>query len=409
MQIHRFNFRADEFRRDPWSVYTRFREAGPVIRIKIPFLGTSWAATTYELVNEVLKNDQQFVRDPVNAGRKNMIPLQWLLPRSFKNVMHNMLAADGDKHRRLRSVADSAFDRRNVDSMEERLTVLADEQLDLAAHSAEKSGSVDLLQEFMRPFPLTVICELLGLPLEDRPKFRKWFEPFSTVSSVWGMFTIARGIGQINSYLYEQFEEVRRQPREGLMSELVQLSDADGARLSPAELVSTVFLLLVAGHETTVHLISNAVLTLLQHPDERQRLQSDWPCCDRVIEEVLRYASPIQMAKPRYVAEDMDFHGVPLRRGEMMTPLLASANYDPQRFESPLEFRPDRDANYHMTFGSGPHTCLGMKLARAETRVALRTLLTRWPDLQAAFDLTQPAWNARPGLRGMVSFAVRTS
>lgn len=288
----------------------------------------------------------------------------------------------------------------------QRLGTLANEQLDLAEAVLRDEGQVDLIDHFARPFPLTVICELLGLPLEDRAKFRTWFEPFSRIRSVLGIFTLSKGVSKLIKYLNQQFEQVRRQPREGLVSELVHVEEG-GDQLSQRELLAMVFLLLVAGHETTVHLISNAVLTLMQKPDVKQELVNDWSLGDPVIDEVLRYCSPLQMAKPRYVSEDMQYFGQPLRRGQLILPILASANYDPERFENPDQFDFRRVRNYHMSFGSGPHVCLGMKLAKSETFHALQSLYQRWPDLTPAFDLNRPDWSPRIGTRGLKSLVVK--
>lgn len=403
--LHKFDFKSHIYRDDPWKVFGGLLQHGPLIRMKMPILGTSWGATSYEAVNAVLKNDTQFVRDAKNAGRKNLIRFQWMMPRVFFSLISNMLAADGADHRRLRSVVDQAFNRRNIDGMTGRIEEIAEEHLEMAQRAAASDGTVDLLEHFARPFPLAVICELLGLPEQDREKFSKWFEPLSTVSSIFGIFSLARGMRKVIKYFRTEFETVRKNPREGLLSELVQI-EHEGEQLNERELLSMAFLLLVAGHETTVHLISNSILTLLQHPDAKAELLADWSKCDSTIDEVLRYCSPIQLAKPRYVAETMEFYGHQLRRGEMVTPILACANYDSNQFEQPFQFDINRKPNYHMTFGSGPHTCLGMKLARSETRIALQKLFSRWPNLAADFDLEKPEWSVRPGTRGMKSFHV---
>ena len=394
-----------KYRDDPWAEFSRLRKLGNVIRIKMPFMGKSWAATSYDTVNEVLKNSELFVRNPANAGRKTFIPMQWIFPRSLFAVARNMLTADGNDHRRLRLLVDRAFAMRNIDQMDEQIHMIANRQLDQLESSLNSSGRADLMLDFARPFPLTVICELLGLPLEDRPKFMRWFEPFSTVSSVFGIFKMRSGINSAIKYLHEQFDIVRKNPRPGLITKLVE-AELEGDRLSDDELLSMVFLLLVAGHETTVHLISNLVLTLLEHPHSKDEVIANPALIDAAIEETLRYCSPVQLAKPRYVSKDCVFEGMTLHRGQLMTPILACANYDPKRFENPLVFDIHRKKNYHMTFGSGPHVCLGMKLARAETANAFKCLFGRFPDLKADFDLKNPNWGKRMGLRNLTDFFV---
>ena len=405
LPINTLDLRSREIRDDPWQTFTRLREQGPIIRLKMPIIGTGWAATSYDAVNEVFKDSDQFVRDPRNAGRRMYAKVQWLMPRTFNSLTQNMLGADGQRHRRLRSLVDQAFARRNIEGMSVQIETLARQQLDKAAEVAQRDGRVDLLEHFARPFPLTVICELLGLPLEDRPKFRKWFAPFSNVSSLFGIFSASSGLRRIAKYLRAQIQTVRQQPRDGLLTELVR-AEYEGHQLSEEELLAMIFLLLVAGHETTVHLICNAILALLQHPETKSQLFADPSKYDAAIEEVLRFCSPLQMGKPRFVARDMPYYGQFLRRGETIIPLIACANYDPDRFENPLRFDIDRPRNYHMSFGSGPHVCLGMKLARAETSAALKNLFARWPNLQAAFDLQHPDWSQRLGTRGMKTLLI---
>jgi cytochrome P450 len=191
-----------------------------------------------------------------------------------------------------------------------------------------------------------------------------------------------------------------------LITALVEAEQA-GDRLSDAELQSMVMLLLLAGHETTVHLVSNSILTVLQLPEVRRSLLDDWSRVESAVEEMLRYNSPAQFAKPRFVTEDIEFHGQRLSRGEVVMPVVASANYDPARFDNPTEFQIDRPQNYHLGFGAGPHVCLGLKLARAETQIVLERLLTRWPNLQPAFESSGPDWSRRIGMRSLNTLTVK--
>jgi cytochrome P450 len=191
-----------------------------------------------------------------------------------------------------------------------------------------------------------------------------------------------------------------------LITALVEAEQA-GDRLADHELESMVMLLLLAGHETTVHLVSNSILTLLQLEDVKQSLLADWSKSAAAVQEMLRYNSPAQFAKPRFVTQDHEFHGQVLRRGDVVMPVLASANYDPARFENPAEFIIDRPRNYHLGFGAGPHVCLGLKLAQSETQVVLERLLTRWPDLEPAFDVSCPDWSRRLGMRSLTTLKVR--
>ena len=305
------------------------------------------------------------------------------------------------KKRVLRSVVNEVMVDVNHD------TCHIDQQLDCVEHVAAKNGGeVDLIEHLARPIPLAVICELLGLPAEDRPKFKKWFSSFANIKTILGLVKVVPGLRRTLKYLRGQFEIVRQHPNQGLITALVEAEQA-GDRLSDDELQSMVMLLLLAGHETTVHLLSNSILTLLQLPAVKQPLLDDWSKIDLVVEEMLRYNSPAQFSKPRFVTADTELHGQALRRGEVVLPVLSAANYDPAQFENPAEFRIDRPNNHHLGFGAGPHVCLALKLARAETEVTLERLFTRWPHLQPAFDLSNADWSRRIGMRSLNTLVVK--
>lgn len=394
------------YRVDPWTVFTGFRERGPIIPMKAFLIGSGWAATTYESVSQVLRNDDLFVRDPTNAGRKTIGRIQWLLPKTLMTLANNMIAKDGVDHRRLRGLVDQAFARRNIDAMAPRLAELATEQVARCKLIVSSQGEVDLVEQFARPFPFIVICELLGIPVADREMIHEWFRPLSNFSGFLDFFRMMGGIKKMKKYLAQKFDDARKSPSEGLISELVEIQD-NGERLTEEELMAMVFLLFIAGHETTVHLISNCILTLSTIDGAKQELIDDWSKCDTAIEEVLRYDSPIQIAKPRYVATDSEFFGQQFKRGQLVLPLLASANYDPEKFSNPLTFELNRTPNYHMSFGSGPHTCLGIKLARSETFHALKALFTEWPEFRFAFESGEVDWAKRPGMRSIRRLNVR--
>lgn len=402
----KINLSAMQYRTQPFEAFGRLRKMGALVPARIPLIGKLWLVTTYEAVDEVLKNDKSFCRDPRNVGRKNFPMFQLMMPGLFQKLSQNMLGADEPDHRRLRSLVDQAFQRQNISSMRPRMTEIVDRQLDAVAGTAAKSqGTVDLIDQLARPVPLAVICEVLGLPDEDRSKFKKWFSSFANVKSVWGIARVVPGLRKTMKYLQHQIEMTRQSPRDGLISALVE-AEQSGDRLSDDELQSMVMLLLLAGHETTVHMISNGILTLLQLPKVKQDLLADWTRIAPAVEEMLRYNSSAQFAKPRYVTQDMEFHGQRLHRGELVMPVIASANYDPVRFDQPTEFQIDRPNNYHLGFGAGPHVCLGLKLARAETQVVLQQLFTRWPDLEPAFEPSIPDWSRRMGMRSLRSLKV---
>ena len=403
----KINLSAIEYRASPFEAFGRLRELGALVPARLPLLGNLWLVTTYEAVDEVLKNDKLFCRDPRNAGRRNFLTLQIMLPGLFRRMSQNMVAMDEPDHRRLRSLVDQAFQRHTISELRPQVEELVDQQLDrIAQVAAQNAGEVDLIEHLARPIPLAVICEVLGLPAEDRPKFKRWFSSFANIKSLWSIVKVIPGMRKTMRYLRGQFEQVRREPREGLITALVEAEQA-GDRLSDDELQSMVMLLLLAGHETTVHLLSNSIFTVLQLPEVRRSLLGDCTKVERAVEEMLRYNSPAQFAKPRFVTEQVEFHGRQLRRGEVVMPVLASANCDPARFNNPTEFQIDRPQNYHLGFGAGPHVCLALKLARAETEIVLERLLARWPNLTPAFDLSSPDWSKRMGMRSLGTLNVK--
>lgn len=407
MSAQRFDLTSQNFKRDPFSTLTRIREAGPLVRVRLPMIGEIWMATTYESVTTLMRDQEKFVLEPRHAGRKGMPGIFRWMPWTFRLLAKNMLTADEPDHRRLRGLVEQAFLRQSVEGMRSRLEFLADRQLDeLERNASDSTGGVDFVRHFARPFPLAVICELLGLPEEDRPRFSKFAKRLTKATSARGMLAAIPGVWRLIQYLRKQFQSCRKQPRPGLISSLVE-AEQDGKRLSEDELLAMTFLLLLAGHETTVHLISDGVLALMEHQDQRCKLMSDWPKSPLAVDEVLRYMSPVQMTKPRYVAKDMELFGQRLRRGDICIALLASANLDPAEFEEPEKFDVNRRPNQHVTFGTGIHVCLGLKLARAEAAIAFEKVFTRFPNVELATGYGELTWIERLGIRAVSSMPLR--
>jgi cytochrome P450 len=392
------------FMRDPFPTRARLRQARPVVKVKLPFLGPTWLATTHDAVNEVLKDDQTFVRDARNAGKRNAVGFHWWawLPRSVRLLNENMLSHDGPDHRRLRKLVDQAFSRHSVEGMRPRIAAICDGMLDRMAGG----GPVDLMEALARPLPLTVICELLGLPEEDRPHFRRWVKAIMSATSLWGLLQFLPSLLRLVGYFRGHFEQCRKHPRPGLMTALVQ-AEQDGDRLSEDELLAMAFLLLLAGHETTVHLIGGGILALLESPEQKARLPADWSLLGSAVEELLRFVSPVQLSKPRYASHDRELRGTPLRRGEAIMPFLASANADPARFAEPERLDVGRSPNPHVTFGSGAHFCLGAQLARVEAQVVIEKVFRRFPNLSLAVPADALKYTGRIGMRALTALPVR--
>ncbi|HML93724.1 cytochrome P450 [Methyloceanibacter sp.] len=389
-------------KQDPYSLFARLREAGPVIPLKLPFVGRVWATTTYAATEAMLKDNVLFVQEARHAGKTGIAGLSWWMPRAIQVLGNNMLLKDEPDHRRLRKLVDQAFRRRLVRDMRGEIEVLADGLLTKIEGQAEP----DLVAAYARKLPIEVICLLLGLPDQNRAAFTGWA---SRMTSMLRGFAVLRMVfsmpGAVN-YVRAQIEECRRHPREGLISELVR-AEEDGDRLSEDELVSMVFLLLFAGFETTTHLITDSVIALEQNPEQKAYLFADLDArMERALEELARYATPVQSTKPRYVAQDCTFFGQKLARGDNIIGLLAGANYDPAVFVEPQTLKLDRLPNPHLVFGTGIHFCLGMQLARVEAQVALARLYARFPDLELAEPDNIP-WVTRFGLRGAYALPLR--
>ena len=265
---------------------------------------------------------------------------------------------------------------------------------------------MDLLAHFARPYPLAVICEILGLPPEHRPMFTRWATRFSMATNVLGIVRgLAMGVRPLLRYVREEFRRQSSQPRDGLMAALIEAEEA-GDRLSEDELVAMVFLLLAAGHETTLHQIAMNVLTLLDHPQQLAELRADWGLADSAAQELLRYVSFAQLSKPRYARADTEFHGQAIQRGQMIFACLAAANSDPSVFEDAERLDIRRHPNRHVAFGTGIHVCLGALLARVETAIAMERLFTRFPRLEIDVPRAQLRFSARIGTRSLLALPV---
>lgn len=398
----RVDFEAPGDKADPFAFFGRLRDAGPVIPVKLPFVGRAWVTTTYAATSAMVKDNDLFVQQAKHAGRSGVAGMSWWMPRSLKLLTNNMLLKDEPDHRRLRKLVDQAFQRRRVRDMRGEIEGLADALLD----EFEGRDTVDLVTEFSRRLPLEVICALLGLPPGDREAFSVWARTATSMRSSIGIMRAFISMRGVVTYVRAQIEDCRLNPREGLISELVRV-EQDGDRLNEDELISMVFLLLFAGFETTTHLISTSVIALERNPAQKAYLLADPDSrMERAVEELGRYTTPVQSTKPRYVARDCVFLGQPLTRGDIVLGLLAGANYDPAVFDEPDQLKLDRFPNPHLVFGSGIHFCLGMQLARVEVQSALARLYARYPDLTLG-DPDGIEWITRFGLRGALSLPVR--
>lgn len=390
---------SQDYFRDPAAAIARLRTMGPVVEIRFPIVGKVWITTTQELTGRVLKDSETFTLRRTDGS---IAGLRWWMPGIINAIAKNMLTMDEPDHTRLRGIVDEAFRRRAVLDMEPRIRAIADE---LADELFADGTPADLVNRYARRVPLAVICELLGLPPSDRPKFMSWTDSFTRLNSVIGFFALMGAAYAMKRYLQGQLEAARRDGGDGLIAELVRV-EKEGGRISRDEMVAMVFLLLGAGTETTTHLISGSAYELVRDPDLRDWLQEDWSRANLAVEEFLRFVSPVQFSKPRFVRKDVDLDGVTIRAGDRIMAMVAAANMDPSANASPERLDLERRPNRHLSFGTGIHFCLGHQLARIEGKCALEALLTRWPKLALAVPEDQITWRERPGIRALAHLPV---
>ena len=393
MTLHA-DFASQDYFRNPAAAIEKLRATGPVVQVRFPIIGKVWATTAQALADHVLKDTETFT---IRMDDGTVAGLQWWMPSIVRTLANSMLSMDDPDHRRLRDIVDEAFRRRAVLDMEPHIQVIGNQ---LADELFAKGSPADLVERYARKLPLSVICELLGLPLADRPKFIAWAGGFTRFTGALGFLGMIPNILAMKRYIERHLESVRQQGGEGLIAEIVRV-EKDGGQISRDEIVSMVFLLLFAGHETTTHLISGSVHELLKNPDLRDWLEQDWSRVDLAVEEFLRFITPVQFTKPRYVRKDVELGGVRLRKGEKIMAMLAAANMDPQANPHPERLDLQRKPNRHIAFGTGIHFCLGHQLARIEGRCALKSLFQRWPGLTLAVDKSEITWRRRPGLKAI--------
>jgi cytochrome P450 len=388
------DFASQDYFRNPAAAIEKLRAEGPVVEVKFPIVGRVWTPTTQALADQMLKDTATF---SIRRDDGEVAGFRWWMPGILRALAKHMLAMDDPDHKRLRDIVDEAFRRRAVLEMEPHIAAIGDQ---LADRLFAEGSPADLVARYARELPLLVICELLGLPLADRPKFIAWASGFTRFTGAIGFFGAIPNLFAMKRYIAEHVETVRKLGGEGLIAEIVRL-EKDGRQISRDEIVAMVFLLLFAGHETTTHLISGSVFELLKNPGLRDWLEADWSRADLAIEEFLRFLTPVQFTKPRYVRRDIEFGGVRLKKGDRIMVMLAAANMDPAANPHPEALDLQRKPNRHIAFGTGVHFCLGHQLARLEARCALKSLLQRWPKLSLAVDASEIRWRKRAGIRAI--------
>jgi cytochrome P450 len=388
-----------EFHQDPYPLYARMRREHPVYRSPEGI----WYLTRYADVDAALR-DPRLSKDHARMRRWYARQTGLQDPGRLRaRFGRSMLHADPPDHTRLRKLANKAFTARRTQSLRPRIEAIVDELLDAAVAAGPPT---DLMAALAYPLPITVICELFGVSPSDRDRVRTWSRQLANqadaVLTPDAVQRIEQAADEFEEYLRDLIDRRRAEPADDILSALVAVAQ-DGDQLTENELISTCYLLLVAGHETTVNLIGNGTLALLRHPDQLRRLQQDPTLIRSAVEELLRYDNSVQRVT-RIVVGQVEIGGQILGDGEFVAVMLAAANRDPDCFPEPDRLDLGRTDNRHVSFGNGPHFCLGAPLARLEGEIAIGALVRRLPGMRLDTDTVR--WRPKPAFRGLEALPV---
>ncbi len=384
---------------NPYPLYERLRALGPVTWSAEL---NGWLAVSYDAVNALARSPHvsvraksAFVEVPAGDARARQL---------LNNLDCMMISQDPPAHTRLRGLVNKAFTPAAVEAMRGRIEQQVEECLD----RVQEQGRMDVIADLGGPLPVQVIVDMLGVPVADARRFREWSDAIAVVDNWVACVTpqqllgVGKAVAEFNAYLKPLAEERRRQPRNDLLSTLVQAEEA-GDRLAEIELYGNTLLLLVAGHETTTNLIGNGTLALLRHLEQLQKLRDDPALTPNAVEELLRYDSPAQIGL-RNATADIEIAGNTIRKGQRLFLLWGAANRDPAHFPEPNCLDITRSNVKHMSFGAGAHYCLGAPLARLEGQIAIAALVRRFPNLKLATEHLE--YNDHFNLRGLKSLPV---
>ena len=390
-----------KFKANPFPFYARLRAEAPVFPVTVRGGQRAWLVTHYDDVLAVLKNDQHFVKDPKNAMTFEQLKKAPKIPPMFRALERNMLSLDAGDHDRLKALVHKAFTPRMIEQMRDQTQAVTDAALD----NFQRKGSMDLIADFALPVPLTIIGRILGVPESDNHRFNSWTRAFIEIGGGGNPLFLIPSMLAFMGYLKKLIRERRIRPRDDLISGLVKAQEGND-QLTDDEVLAMIFLLLSAGHETTVNLIGSGALALLEHPDQIIKLRDQPELIKPAVEELVRYVVPAEMTTQRYATQDVTIAGITIPRGEMVLGVLASANRDPKHFENPDVVNIARENNKHLSFGQGMHYCLGAPLSRLEAQIALSTLFRRVPNLRVSIAPEQIRWRSGFIVRGLESLPV---
>lgn len=389
------------FREDPYPTYKRLRERDPVHRSRLTggMVLTRYADCASVLRDPSFSSDDRirpdFEKNQQTAIRNGVMTAEEVDDRG------SMLRLDPPDHTRLRSLVNKAFTPRTVETLRPRIERIVEDQLDAVA----SAGRMDVIRDLAYPLPVTVIAEMLGIPTEDRERFKHWSDEairslgFGSVGDAKRSMQAYR---ELRAYLEPIVAQRRSEPREDLISALV-VAEEEGDKLSTSEVFATIILLLVAGNETTTNLIGNGMLALLRHREQLELLRNDLSLMGSAVEELLRFDSPVQFTS-RMPLEDVVLDGRRLAKGSEVLLVIGAANRDPEQFADPDRLDVTRTDVRHLSFGNGIHYCLGAPLARIEGQIAISALIRRFPNMRPAIEKPRRGDNLL--LRGLTALPV---
>jgi cytochrome P450 len=392
------------FKADPYPLYAELRAKHPVLRVILRDKRPAWLITRFADVQAALKDERLSKNVFATLSEAERAAKAPWTPKFVRPLSRNMLQLDVPDHTRLRALVSQAFSPRFVEQLRGRIEALCIQLIP----NMRARGAADLVEDFALPLPMTVIAEMFGVSERDRRKFRRWSQRAVGLSSTLDMVLALPMFWQLLNYLRRLSRDRRSALGEDLLSGLSRAEQAED-RLDEDEIVAMLFLVLIAGHETTVNLISSGMLALLDAPDQLERLRADRSLLKPAVEELLRFASPVEIATERYAREPVSYAGVEIPRGERVLAVIGAAHRDPEQFLDPDRLDVGRTPNRHLAFGYGIHHCLGAALARIEAAVALNALLDHTPSLTLRVPRERLAWRRSLLLRGLDALPVTLS
>ena len=394
---------------NPFPLFAQMRAMGSVISIPFPMGGTdrqAWMVTRMEEAMQVLKDHARFTVDLSTIDGHSDIR-QSLAGNADPSASPSFLtdsmnSVDEPDHRRLRTLVSKAFTPRYMESLRPRVQEIADELLD----RVQAQGEMDLVKDYAYPLPINVICDMLGVPQADRAQIHIWS---AAIAHGLGLGRqepeVAEHLRAFGEYIVQLVADKRQHPADDLISQLIAIEE-EGDRLIEAELLSMIKLLIFAGHETTSNLIATGTFALLDHPEQLEKLKADLSLVPSAVEELLRFNGPATIAGPRFATEDIELGGQQIKKGDIVIPVLKSANRDENQFTQSEELDITRAINRHLAFGQGIHMCLGAPLARVEADIAFTTLLKRMPNLRLSVPRENVTWNFTLSSQGLDTLPV---